>query len=858
MRCRKTFLLLAFVIVSTFSCQNSDPATDDFYKAILTNNKELLSTYLDGHDPEKLVLLPTEMILEIDKEILRDSILHQFIEVKKALYFLNIESAKKQLKALLNVLATTDYQLLNFEANSMLAYFDFESVIERVRLDSGKTDSSSSFYEVYKYLTYLKILSIHYIIEERSFKALATIEYALHLIATSSYKNEFKSMEASLLKSKANLLINENHDYERHQKISNQLLEQAFSIYENLDLSNQAFETKAEWVNSLLNSDSVEIVKSGIDSLSSLLPTVDPSNKNTFHRNIGIHYFQNGRIDEAIKMWNKSNELLLESRCSQAYLFNQLYLVHAYNALNNVDSMDYYFSQMDAMKSCGDFIKTHIDFYAEDVISMINQKKYNQADQRMSIDTFLNPLINKRDAAFKIFPNKAEFHLGDFYAQNSAEILKLLLTRYEEHPLSEKHSDLILTLFFDTKSRELKRKTQEQELTDTIKIEEDIDVEIQKCLHTIDDFKVCDDYTSPIYERLFDLYQSKSAEEISNIAEEKSLSNLSAQAVFKKISQTNQVFYEYFLYGENYFGIFLSGSESRIFSFSKLEFDSLFKSYLETLLTKGDVTSSGLLLKKMLIPFKVDSADILIIPDGDISFIPFSDLLPESKVQFHYDLKKLLSEERLNLEKTSIGLLSYSDDSTINDKSVRSFPELSYGYQECKNIAALFNNAELYAGAQCNRENLSRAFNKAILHVSTHGFANSSKRQDCFLLLRGDNDYERMYSTDILSVDHIPQFVLLSACDSGLGQFMSAEGVYSISRSFFQAGSNTVIKTLWKVNDRTTEVFTKYFYQEWDRGLSAGHALYSAQQKMKTLGFKEPYYWAGFILEGNQDVYLSD
>lgn len=92
------------------------------------------------------------------------------------------------------------------------------------------------------------------------------------------------------------------------------------------------------------------------------------------------------------------------------------------------------------------------------------------------------------------------------------------------------------------------------------------------------------------------------------------------------------------------------------------------------------------------------------------------------------------------------------------------------------------------------------------------------------------------------------ELVVLSACETGLGQVSGNEGVYGLQRAFKIAGAKYLIMSLWKVDDRSTQVFMVEFYRQWlQKGKPIPQAFQSAQQVMRAKS-PNPYDWAGFIL----------
>ena len=90
------------------------------------------------------------------------------------------------------------------------------------------------------------------------------------------------------------------------------------------------------------------------------------------------------------------------------------------------------------------------------------------------------------------------------------------------------------------------------------------------------------------------------------------------------------------------------------------------------------------------------------------------------------------------------------------------------------------------------------------------------------------------------------QLVVLSACETGLGEIKGSEGVFGLQRAFKMAGVNNIIMSLWKVPDVQTAELFDIFYNECFAGKTIQDSFKSAQSKMKAK--YSPYYWAGFVL----------
>ena len=105
---------------------------------------------------------------------------------------------------------------------------------------------------------------------------------------------------------------------------------------------------------------------------------------------------------------------------------------------------------------------------------------------------------------------------------------------------------------------------------------------------------------------------------------------------------------------------------------------------------------------------------------------------------------------------------------------------------------------------------------------------------------------EEIATMDLTGTD----LVVLSACETGLGEITS-EGVFGLQRAFKKAGVQTLIMSLWKVDDNATSLFMRTFYKQWLGGKSKHAAFLDAQaavRECKESDYSNPYYWASFIM----------
>jgi CHAT domain-containing protein/Tfp pilus assembly protein PilF len=144
-----------------------------------------------------------------------------------------------------------------------------------------------------------------------------------------------------------------------------------------------------------------------------------------------------------------------------------------------------------------------------------------------------------------------------------------------------------------------------------------------------------------------------------------------------------------------------------------------------------------------------------------------------------------------------------------------------------------------------------------IVHFATHGIANPDKPELSAVIMslvdkqgRTENGFLRL--NDIFNLTLNADLVVLSACQTGLGQSVKGEGLVGLTRGFMYAGTPRLAVSLWNVDDEATAELMKRFYSLMlEEKLPPAKALRQAQlQLQQETEWKAPYFWSAFTMQG--------
>lgn len=253
-------------------------------------------------------------------------------------------------------------------------------------------------------------------------------------------------------------------------------------------------------------------------------------------------------------------------------------------------------------------------------------------------------------------------------------------------------------------------------------------------------------------------------------------------------------------------------------------------------------------------------------------------------LNYDTDIETLIASDTEERSKGLRGIRNMSDD--IEDDLLRG--NMAWRFlqgtrievEEIEKIALNFGiKTKLFSASNGTESTLKNLSGKKvdILHIATHGFYIKSfdnkneenQMERSGLALAGANNKQKGIALPkgvddgILTADEISRLdlrgadlIVLSACETGLGDITS-EGVYGLQRAFKKAGVQTIVMSLWKVDDEATKMLMVEFYKNLLNGKTKRESLMKAQQAVRNFrgfigeemrDFSNPKYWAGFIM----------
>jgi len=315
------------------------------------------------------------------------------------------------------------------------------------------------------------------------------------------------------------------------------------------------------------------------------------------------------------------------------------------------------------------------------------------------------------------------------------------------------------------------------------------------------------------------------------------------------------------------------------------QFKTEFKSLLEEISNKPSFSSNresfekfradaysmqDKLLGKVLLDLKGQKSRLVIVPDDYLSKLPFEVLLKSENAKSYFDADFLIKEfeisyslrtdlininsvkKRANNKMIGFG---YSGETAVESRSpLGALP----GAIEEINFLRENIKGNYYVGAAGSKSNfLSSVKDYDIIHLAIHGISDSTDRYNSRLIFNGRDNV--LQTKDIYLANMNSRLVVLSACESGVGEINEGEGTFSIARGFALTGTESIVMSLWKVDDGSSAKLMVDFYKGINKKQTVSTALINSKKTYLLNADRyssHPYYWSSFVMLGD-DINLS-
>ena len=342
---------------------------------------------------------------------------------------------------------------------------------------------------------------------------------------------------------------------------------------------------------------------------------------------------------------------------------------------------------------------------------------------------------------------------------------------------------------------------------------------------------------------------------------------LKIEDLYSKLEKENAVLVECFMGEKNLYIFTLADKKIKLESVS-LEDTAMPKliSFLEFFNDAKTITdnpaaynhASNAAYTTLKLPKKSSHKNLIIIPDGILSFLPFEALITKESTTTNFaKMNYLLNDFKIGYNNSADFYLNSIPFKHKKDGVLGVFPifensslELAFSKKELKNLQANFKGKYLEGQNATFKNFKTNAANYSILHLSTHASSGDISEPASIKFY----DTEVLYS-ELYNLNLNPDLVVLSACETGIGKLYKAEGAMSVARGFQFSGAQNLLFSLWKVNDFTTSVLMEKFYANLKNGKSYFDSNHQAKLDFlndETIpnAKKSPYYWASFVYYG--------
>jgi CHAT domain-containing protein len=288
----------------------------------------------------------------------------------------------------------------------------------------------------------------------------------------------------------------------------------------------------------------------------------------------------------------------------------------------------------------------------------------------------------------------------------------------------------------------------------------------------------------------------------------------------------------------------------------------------------------------------LNQPNLIIIPDGQLGYLPFHLLLTGDEGTNYRDLPYLLRDYSIRYEYAASLLLQdwdrpkpkhtyagfapeYQGDELTYKRSAEDSLLLSSLYDEDllrEGLSPLQSNQEEvafaaealkgihYEGSEALESSFKAVAPRSrVLHLAMHALTNDKDPIYSQLIFSREPDTledGKLHAYELYNMNLDADLAVLSACETGAGKVQSGEGVMSLSHAFKYAGCPNIVMSLWQAHDRSTSELVKTFFRQLQKGEGKADALRHASLSFLESAderYTHPFYWGGMVVVGDNE-----
>lgn len=270
--------------------------------------------------------------------------------------------------------------------------------------------------------------------------------------------------------------------------------------------------------------------------------------------------------------------------------------------------------------------------------------------------------------------------------------------------------------------------------------------------------------------------------------------------------------------------------------------------------TRTASASAGQLYERLFKPLEphIRNKNITIVPHDALHYLPFAALnTGRDYLIDRYSIRMLPSASVMKyLRKAAPGKTTTALILGNPDLDNPSF-DLPYAEKEATAVGGLIKGSKVFLRKQATKAEVKKSGSSAqFIHFASHGIFKPEHPLESGLALAKDADGNGMLTVGELYEMRLgADLITLSACETALGKIEKGDDVVGITRGFLYAGANTIVSSLWQVDDEATGILMLNFYKQLKKS-DKRTALRNAQLSLRNGSKSHPYYWAAFQLTG--------